>query len=485
MKQQIIRYWGRKPKDLANRYIQLYSRPNDIVADLFGGTGVFVQSALELGRRAIYIDLNPFAELIARVLITGCNTTEFRNAAQKILAKEKIFIKLNGNKTAINPRTLFFVKCDCGEEIEAKSVTFTRFYQVGKVLPRQLKGNRGKIYRTIYDNGIISHETLLEIHRDIKTQSLSNALKHLIKEKLINEEARPITAHLLRPCRCGLTKLSFSQSNIWVVEGNIKPAYWYPKTSLDYGKGMPFLKKRDVSQVDELFLDRSIAILSAIWHEILLSNVSKKTKDCLKLTFMATLARSSKMCRSSGGTWPINSYWVPRIFVVKNPYVAFENAVKRMIRYLENSHKFKCGSIKEVIQNHANVAFKVEDSTKISLPRNSIDYVIIDPPHTDETQFFELSLFYTSWLRKKLDFEGEVVINKNQGKTLEDYMDKLKKVSKKVYAILKKEKFFTIVLHEEDKKILNQCVRIICHTGFKLASKEQVDEYQVYTFKKI
>ena len=46
--------------------------------------------------------------------------------------------------------------------------------------------------------------------------------------------------------------------------------------------------------------------------------VETNVTHCLELAFLATLVRSSKMCRNEGGIWPVNSYWIPRTYLVRN-----------------------------------------------------------------------------------------------------------------------------------------------------------------------
>src|SRR6266581_3339597 len=89
----VVRYWGRKSPHLAQFYIQRYSRPNQIVADYFGGSGVFVKSALRLNRRAIYVDLNPFAHLVAKTTVASCDLDEFLKASQSIVSHSKTSFK--------------------------------------------------------------------------------------------------------------------------------------------------------------------------------------------------------------------------------------------------------------------------------------------------------------------------------------------------------------------------------------------------------
>jgi len=480
----LIRYWGKKPCELAQQYINCYSKPMEIVADTFGGSGVFVKTALELGRRAIYIDLNPFAELIAHSLIEGCDPQKYEQAIRLILSRKTIPVKINGKKAHVKTRELFYVKCPCGRGAEANFVAFTRIYSSSSSNPPKLKGLKFKITQVIWEKGEISHNELCKLNRNITSRSLSSAIKWLVRHNIIKEREVPLYAKLVKACKCGRTEIIFQDDDIWIIKEPIQPLFWYPKNELKYKNGKPFLKKRDVLSVNEFFIDRSLAILSAIWHDINSIKVEKDVRRCLTLTFMAALARSSKMCRASGGTWPVNSYWIPRSFIVKNPYIVFENAAKRLISFLKSNRRFNCGNISDVIVKGAEVAFKVADATKMLLPKNSLDYVIIDPPHTDEAQFFELSLFYTSWLRKKLRFKDELIINPKQGKTLEVYMKMLKEAAKKIHYALKPRKYFTIILHEEDRSILKSCIETICSVGFKLVKNDLHHDYSIYTFRK-
>jgi hypothetical protein len=484
MKNQIIRYWGRKPSELAYRYINCYSKPGEIVADIFGGSGIFVETALELKRRAVYVDLNPFAELIAHSLIVGCDVSKYRQAVQKILKRKNIQVGVKKKRARLEPRRLFYVKCACNRNVEAKSIIFTRVYCVKFTNFTKLDGIKNEIFQTIKEKGQITHEELQRIYKNIPTRSLSYIVKRLVKQGVISDKEMPIAAHLLKPCKCGRNKINFKDENIWTVKSPIESCYWYPKSGLEYENGKPFLKRRDVLRIDEFFLDRSIALLSAIWNDICSYKIDNHTKRCLKLTFMATLARSNKMCRKSGGTWPVNSYWIPRNFVVRNPYIVFEKAANQMVTLLKSKRKSKFGKLKDVINGYAEVAFFLADSTRLKMPKNFIDYVIIDPPHTDEAQFFELSVFYTSWLRKRLPFKNELIVNPKQQKTLDTYMQMLREVAKRVYHVLKPNKYFTVVLHEEDQSILKTTIKTICSVGFKLFKNDKEGDYSVYTFQK-
>jgi len=63
---QIGRYWGRKPEEQVMKYVSKYSQINDVILDSFSGSGGIIYGALKLGRRAIYNDLNPVAQVYAK-----------------------------------------------------------------------------------------------------------------------------------------------------------------------------------------------------------------------------------------------------------------------------------------------------------------------------------------------------------------------------------------------------------------------------------
>lgn len=118
------------------------------------------------------------------------------------------------------------------------------------------------------------------------------------------------------------------------------------------------------------------------------------------------------------------------------------------------------------------------------MPKNSVDYVIVDPPHSDEAQFFELSLFYTAWLRKRLNFKQELIINKKQGKDVETYLGMLRNASKRVYESLKIGGHYSMILHSLDHEFLDSCANAVKGAGFGPIEEDSIDDYTVYTFRK-
>jgi len=450
----------------------------------FGGTGICAKSALELGRRAIYVDLNPFAYLIAKTTIVRCDVEKFVRASEIVLSNSKVRFKRN-IKFESERSKFFSLRCKCGNAVEVSSVLYGRRYSKIYRGRANLSGLKRSVFRSIAARNGITHEGLVSLHPELSTQVLSWAVGWLVKNGLVQEKEFAIAARFTSPCiSCRRDGTVLRGTEGWIVGGNVKPAYWHPDDRLNYDDGTRFLKRRDARRISELFTPRNLAAIASLWHDIEKIRVEGSVKNCLQLAFMATLVRSSKMCRDEGGTWPVNSYWIPRTYLVRNPYIVFRNAIDRITRMLIKQHKIRSGSPLDIMHGRSQVCLLLADSTKLALPKNSVDYVIVDPPHTDEAQFFELSLFYTSWLKRRLSFKNELIINKKQGKDVETYLRMLRNASQRVYDSLKRNGHYTMILHDTNRNFLHNCRDVVRSVGFKFLVEDLVDGYTIYTFRK-
>jgi 16S rRNA G966 N2-methylase RsmD len=117
----IIRYWGRKAGSIAEPYISKYSKPKEIILDAFGGAGNIIRTALLMGRRCIYSDLNPLAALIARVEIEGVDAHALALASTSLLRRQRLYYRDNlGGRHWMSCSYPYEVSCRCGARRQAK-----------------------------------------------------------------------------------------------------------------------------------------------------------------------------------------------------------------------------------------------------------------------------------------------------------------------------------------------------------------------------
>lgn len=80
------KYWGRKPHNLLDDYINLFTKKGDTVLDPFMGSGGVPIESNKLERKAIGIDLNPMACFITETtLLTGIDYDDLRQKFEDVI----------------------------------------------------------------------------------------------------------------------------------------------------------------------------------------------------------------------------------------------------------------------------------------------------------------------------------------------------------------------------------------------------------------
>ena len=80
-------YFTRQSWDVLQTYIRNFTKPNDVILDSFGGSGVTLIESLMLGRKAIHVDLNPMSVFLAESVIAPVKLHELSDAFEKVKKK--------------------------------------------------------------------------------------------------------------------------------------------------------------------------------------------------------------------------------------------------------------------------------------------------------------------------------------------------------------------------------------------------------------
>lgn len=470
-----IHYWGKKPPSLVKKYIERYSRQGDIVADLFGGSGSIAHTALTMNRRVIYVDLNVYACMVAETLLSQCDIDQLQKTIKKLTSQPEIYIRRNGIRIKVRVKDLFSVICSCGQPAEFASVSFDREY----VLKRKQEVPSNLI--KFFEKGPILHSQLLRMLKPASTFALTQLIQRLKAKGALLEKEKPQSVWLAQRCSCGMQRSSQVR---WVINGLLEPAFWYPRMRLQYRNGIPYYQRRDVNSVDEFFLGRSLAYLAWLWHEINRLSLDYDTRNCLKVLFLNTTARASKMGRLHGGPWSLNSYWIPRRFVVRNPRLTFLRQATQFIHFSNNNTRYMKGSLNDLQEGKAKLVILYGDARKTPLLPNSVDYIITDPPHLAEAQYLELSTFFTSWLRERPNFNAELVVNPRQGKDLQRYITMLHEAIDEIQRILKGGHAFTLILPARSRNLCEDIKLKASQLNLRLDAQQTVQGYCFVTFRK-
>ena len=140
-------------------------------------------------------------------------------------------------------------------------------------------------------------------------------------------------------------------------------------------------------------------------------------------------------------------------------------------------------NFKDLSKGGGNVLLKCHDAEDLSfIPDKSVDAVITDPPYFDNVMYSELADFYYIWLRialaEKYDIfkqkycprSGEAVVNKVQRKDEGFYLQKLTKIFKECFRVLKDNGLLVFTFHHKKIEAWASTLEAILNANFYITA---------------
>lgn len=418
------KYWGKKPYNIMSDLIQEFTSEKEIVLDPFLGSGVSISEAVFNGRKGCGIDINPAAVFITEEIIK--NTDVNRLSEEFLKIKKELKSTING------------------------------FYSVVR------KGDTYTGQNFLWENG-----TLTEIRYTNGSIKRISTVPEKSDFELIN---------------------SFNYQDI---QG------FYPETPFFHNSR---INTKSTEKVFELFTPRNLKAISLIYERIE-KITDEAVKNTLKFCFTSSIGQASKMVfvikrrnktkqetgvkistKKEVGSWVIG-YWKPKDYFENNAWKTFETRVKKVLKAKKEQAKSAQNYMKahsfEHLQTGADYFLlnKASQTALKSIPENSVDYILTDPPHGNRIPYLELSLLWNSWLQKEVNYSDEIVVSeaKTRNKTIENYNQLLKTVLYECYRVLKPEKFLSFMFNSLDDRAWFNVVYAFYETGFELHTIETLN----------
>lgn len=159
-KQQAKRHFGvhgyftKQSWNVVQKYIENFTKPDDVVLDCFGGSGVTFIEAIMIGRKGIHIDINPMSNFITESLITHIKVDQLYN----------VFIEIKSLFERKSPKT------------EKDFIEFLRKYPYPQGIPL-IKGSDVDYIEELFTNEQLAHLSYLKhIIKKIKDKSVRQCL---------------------------------------------------------------------------------------------------------------------------------------------------------------------------------------------------------------------------------------------------------------------------------------------------------------------
>lgn len=125
-------------------------------------------------------------------------------------------------------------------------------------------------------------------------------------------------------------------------------------------------------------------------------------------------------------TWSKHAYWIPNQFCEVSIIPAFDKSVAKVLASIKHNNGInyipvRTNSIKDLLENRANVLLYNAPIGHTDVPESSVDAIITDPPYGSNVQYLELSHFWYPWNQDLYErypiFELEAVANRKKDLT--------------------------------------------------------------------
>jgi DNA modification methylase len=242
----------------------------------------------------------------------------------------------------------------------------------------------------------------------------------------------------------------------------------YEKTGLYYPTDqiLDFVKRNGNKYINELFTERNL-VQSAYLLSLIDNIKDKKIKKVYQMIFTSMLPNVSNMIPANSQTvsgksgWQISKFWAPSCHTEKNVYESFAFRAKSVYKgKLQTKNVFSTADHAVYIQSAENLSF---------LPSDSIDYIFTDPPYGDSIAYLGLSMFWNSWLRYDVDYEGEIIHDPYRKKGHTDYKNRLENVFSELHRVLKPGKQMSFTFHNRSLKFWKIVIDAVMNSGFELS----------------
>lgn len=202
-----------------------------------------------------------------------------------------------------------------------------------------------------------------------------------------------------------------------------------------------------------------------------LASFNAKCKNPLLRSLVTTVAfRITKRygLTYQAGTWGAGggptsgTLYLPSLVKELNMFEMIENAVSKV-------------SAKQDIRKR-NSIISTQACQGLNLPKNSLDYVFIDPPFGANIMYAELNFLWEAWLGILTEEKFETIESKSQNKRLDDYRKLMTDALRKIYEALKPNRWITVEFSNTQASVWNAIQTALQEAGFVIANVAALDK---------
>lgn len=496
---KIHRYFARRPWNVFKQLVEVFSGQNEIVLDPFCGGGVTVYEGIKAGRKVIGFDINPLSIFIVKNMVQkDISLIKLDEAYSRVREYLKY---LYGDFNRVNIKAKTNVLFDERVEIEWHELAFNVYCD--RCGTKVLLSNKNRMANGRYycsnpkceasreKGGFIQPK---DCKRDGYEYLFSVVSSSRSQEKLVFENTPEFANQLKEHIK--FLKKEIKKKKI-KIKKDLIPINWDRQHE-------DLLIRKGIETFQDFFTERNLLLNTTILHFINNMEVDRKIYEALRLIFSSSLRDTNIMAFTNKDwqsgkptTWAKHAYWVPSQFCEVNVLSSMDKAFNRVRSALSFNQqedydvKFT-DSFKTLSHEKGNLLLKNLSVEDYSIPDNSVDAVITDPPYGSNVQYLELSHFWYVWNKDLYEnvtpnFLREAVCNRKKNfhgaKNMKDYEDNLYRVFSKSYLALKPGRYMVLTFNNKDMGAWLALLLSIFRSGFVLEEdglyfQDGVDNYK-------
>jgi DNA modification methylase len=451
-------YHTKVPPQGIAELVRHYLPDGGLMMDPFAGSGMTGVAGLVTGCDVVLNELSPAASFISSRFVSAIRGDELSAAIASVV----------GDLQKLREQ-LYTTECrECGADTELLYTVWAFDVVCPECSCEFNIWDACRSYgRTVREHKILSEFPCPHCHATLK------------KSRLKRTEARPVEVGY--KC-CGSKQREVTHvpderdmervQQLWetppLAEG------FYPSTEIPDGVNLGQPRRHGLATLDSWYTPRNLAALSHIWR-----NVHRIEDPQLRATtafvFTSLYQRVTRFSefRFWGGSGNTARFNVPFIYNESNVFISLLRKAQTIRDHLDTTathYKARCA----VVNGSA---------TNLDLlPDESVDLIFTDPPFGANINYSEVNIIWESWLDRFTNATNEAIVNRVQGKSVEDYGRLMKQSMAECYRVLRPGHWMLLVFMNSSAKVWSSLRSSIEDVGFEIVGANVFDK-QHATFK--
>ena len=437
-------YLTKVPVGAIRPFIEAFTKPGEIVADLFAGSGMTGLAAAISGRVGTLSDISVLGQHIGTGYLTQVGPDGVRKAARDVVTKARRAI---------------------GDLYQTK---------------RHSDGEATEMVRTIWSfvymcpkcsNSLVYFEHLDAAGRPPKT---CTKCPHPFARRTWPRTGDVPVRVVVNGAEGKQVEQMIQPSDAERIEraGRDPRQERVPSLKIDASRemyGRSGLGRVGISETKQFFSARNAIVLLEIWNAIAEVD-DPRLRQKLRFAFTASLARASRRYQW-GPKRPLNAqnqtYYVAPVYFEWNVFELFERKVEAGVRsdqLLFDQAPLFLRSFAEKATYHIASAANLEH-----LRDGSVDYVFTDPPFGSNIFYADMNLFHEAWLGKATNDANEAVMHTSGPKRTASagrYEKLLSEAFREAFRVLRPGRHMSVVFGNSSGNVWSLVQRAMRDAGF-------------------